>query len=79
MKTTKIKFNGTAFVGIDVHKNSWKDCLISEGGFTRNRDRHRFISLLLYKTGSVALIKLKLQKSFHPLLPYQSTERTIVR
>jgi transposase len=51
MKTTKIKFNGTAFVGIDVHKNSWKVCLMSEGGFKKefscNPETQVLISSLL--------------------------------
>jgi transposase len=51
MKTTKIKFNGTAFVGIDVHKNSWKVCLLSEGGFKKefscNPETQVLISSLL--------------------------------
>ncbi|NQY10018.1 MAG: IS110 family transposase [Flavobacteriales bacterium] len=51
MKSTKNKFNGTAFVGIDVHKNSWKVCLISEGGFKKefscNPETQVLISSLL--------------------------------
>jgi len=51
MKSTKNKFNGTAFVGIDVHKNSWKVCLLSEGGFKKefscNPETQVLISSLL--------------------------------
>ena len=35
MKITEKKVIGKAFVGIDVHKKSWKVCLLGEGGFRK--------------------------------------------
>jgi transposase len=35
MKITKKKVIGKAYVGIDVHKTSWKVCVLSSGGFKK--------------------------------------------
>jgi transposase len=35
MKDTERKFIGKAFVGIDVHKNNWKVCLLGDLGFKK--------------------------------------------
>jgi hypothetical protein len=51
MKTTKIKFNGTAFVGIHLHKNSRKVCVLGDVGFKKefscNPETQVLISSLL--------------------------------
>ena len=39
MKITKKKVIGKAYVGIDVHKTSWKVCVLSSGGFKRKWGR----------------------------------------
>ena len=35
MKNNKKKFIGKAFVGIDVHKNNWKVCVLGDHGYRK--------------------------------------------